>query len=298
MTGTITEAATSRRVSTRLKIGVIFVPFVFAWLLLRHGYSTLARWLAFGWMAIGILLFALARPNPKIPEQQRPVAIPGAVETRPTANQLDYVHELPLKTAKGGRATATALSVNGKQLRALWLELEGFRHDPKFHALGFDNPFQYGEWRGRVRALDHSAGKAMIAEIGFPPGELLTLGGEYLKSKGMRTKRSDEIEQRLDAALNPKSVAVGAGRVTQDTEGCMNFDLVAKSLRELENGDFPASDAAHNEANCDTIPAGSVVSAPAVRRAYDWLKDKGQRVYVRVQVNHNQVWVPEEEISY
>lgn len=290
----------ARPVPTGLVIGIALLPFVFAWFLLRPGYSVWARVLAFGWLGVCLILFALPRPGP-VPSRlptPTPTSTPVASEPISPRSLLPYVHELSLKTTAGGQAAPRQLSTNAKQLRALWLELEGFKHDPKFHALGFDNPFQYGEWRGKVRTLDDRAGKSLIAEIGFSPGELLMLGEEYLRNKGLGTGRSDAIVQRFDAALNPGKAAKGEGRVARDTEGCEDFDPLAQSLRQMETGDFQGSNASLDAASCVSIPAGTIVSAPSARRGYDWLKDTGQRVYVLVEVQQSHLWLPEDEISF
>lgn len=47
-----------RRVGAMLGIGIFVLPWIFAWFLLRKGYSRTARFVAFGWM-IAVLLFAI-----------------------------------------------------------------------------------------------------------------------------------------------------------------------------------------------------------------------------------------------
>jgi|GEM_PF-5600652 len=45
-----------RKVSILLIIGIILIPFVFSWPLLRKGHSTRSRVLGFGWLAISLLM--------------------------------------------------------------------------------------------------------------------------------------------------------------------------------------------------------------------------------------------------
>lgn len=45
-----------RSVSILLGIGIFFMPYIFSWFTLRQGYSTLARFVSFGWMIFFILL--------------------------------------------------------------------------------------------------------------------------------------------------------------------------------------------------------------------------------------------------
>lgn len=48
-------AESTRKISVPLLIGIIFLPFIFSWFLLREGYSTVARVVALGWAAIALL---------------------------------------------------------------------------------------------------------------------------------------------------------------------------------------------------------------------------------------------------
>jgi hypothetical protein len=45
------DSATERRAATRLALGVLLFPYIFAWFLLRPGYSLAARLIGFGWLA-------------------------------------------------------------------------------------------------------------------------------------------------------------------------------------------------------------------------------------------------------
>ncbi|NEX95233.1 hypothetical protein [Caulobacter sp. 17J65-9] len=47
---------TVRRVGRRLALAVFVAPLLFAWVLLRRGYSPRARMLGFGWLAARILI--------------------------------------------------------------------------------------------------------------------------------------------------------------------------------------------------------------------------------------------------
>jgi hypothetical protein len=52
-----------RTISARLLVGIIFLPFIFAWFLLRKGYSINARVIGLGWMTV-ISLPALLMEHP------------------------------------------------------------------------------------------------------------------------------------------------------------------------------------------------------------------------------------------
>ncbi len=63
-----------RKLSFWLIIGIFFVPYIFAWFLLRKGYSTLARIIGFAWMAAIIIAIAMPDKLPdKKPENSDPV---------------------------------------------------------------------------------------------------------------------------------------------------------------------------------------------------------------------------------
>lgn len=51
-----------RKVSWLLIFGIVIVPFVFVWFLLRNRYSTLARALGFGWAGLVLLGFLFSPP--------------------------------------------------------------------------------------------------------------------------------------------------------------------------------------------------------------------------------------------
>jgi hypothetical protein len=54
-----------RKVGIGLIIGIIFLPFIFVWFLLRNGYSKMARIISFAWLAIAII--AVGSNNPSAP---------------------------------------------------------------------------------------------------------------------------------------------------------------------------------------------------------------------------------------
>lgn len=46
-----------RQVSLLLGIGILFLPYIFAWFTLREGYSTPARVVSFAWLVLLLLMF-------------------------------------------------------------------------------------------------------------------------------------------------------------------------------------------------------------------------------------------------
>lgn len=51
----------NRRVSTGLMIAIFLVPMIFAWFLVREGYSTKARFFAFSWLIFGVLASTMSK---------------------------------------------------------------------------------------------------------------------------------------------------------------------------------------------------------------------------------------------
>ncbi|MEZ8662356.1 hypothetical protein AB6D63_02860 [Vibrio splendidus] len=68
----------NKKVSVGLGIGIVLVPFVFAWFTLRKGYSSKARFVSFGWMLMPFLFFA-------IPTPEKTAVVPAA-ETAQSSN--------------------------------------------------------------------------------------------------------------------------------------------------------------------------------------------------------------------
>lgn len=74
--------APTRKVSLLLAIGIIFVPIIFAWFLLRKGYSGLARGIGFCWLALTVIMYA-ASPKQDAPQQPAPAVNESAAQPKP-----------------------------------------------------------------------------------------------------------------------------------------------------------------------------------------------------------------------
>lgn len=46
-----------RKVSILLAIGIMFMPYIFAWVTLKKGYSSNARVISFGWLALMVIVW-------------------------------------------------------------------------------------------------------------------------------------------------------------------------------------------------------------------------------------------------
>jgi len=50
------EQQSTRKLSAKLIIGILFIPFIFAWFTLEKGYRPVARIAAFSWLTLNLLL--------------------------------------------------------------------------------------------------------------------------------------------------------------------------------------------------------------------------------------------------
>lgn len=103
--------------------------------------------------------------------------------------------------ASMGSDEPTEFSAHTKELLALYEELHGFKDDPNFHDVGFGTCCSFHEWQTRVEALQSSAGLETLADIDVLPGDLLTLGMEYMRSKGRPTEYTETMEPHYATGL-------------------------------------------------------------------------------------------------
>jgi hypothetical protein len=68
-----------RGVGFLLGIGILFLPFVFVWFLLRRGHGTLSRIIGFGWLALVMLLAVGQGSGTKSPSAPEPKNVTGSV---------------------------------------------------------------------------------------------------------------------------------------------------------------------------------------------------------------------------
>ena len=105
------------------------------------------------------------------------------------------------------------LSPFTKDTIKLYLDLQEFRGDPEFHQVGFGLCCRFNLWKQEVDALTDRAGSETVREIGIVPGELFSLGWEYLQNQGHSTDLADHIEASFRAAVM-KTMGIGTSRPT------------------------------------------------------------------------------------
>ncbi|MCZ0935704.1 MAG: hypothetical protein OXJ54_11025 [Gemmatimonadetes bacterium] len=95
----------------------------------------------------------------------------------------------------------TEFSAHTTQLLTLYEELHSFKDDPNFHDVGFGTCCRFHDWQTRAEALQSSAGLETLADVGVLPGDLLTLGMEYMRSKGRPTEYTNTMEPHYALGL-------------------------------------------------------------------------------------------------
>ncbi|WP_027705046.1 OB-fold protein [Zymobacter palmae] len=80
--GKPTNTTSSRKVSIGLIIGIIFLPMIFVWFLLRKGYSTFSRVAGFIWLAVSVIPVLTSQSDSNISEPQ-PAISTSTSNTKP-----------------------------------------------------------------------------------------------------------------------------------------------------------------------------------------------------------------------
>ena len=131
-----------------------------------------------------------------VPVVQMPIATPSTTSdcAEPeTAELTALLREL--------QSCKSDLSPFARDAIRLYLELQEFKDDPKFHQVGFGLCCRFNAWQEEADALTDSAGLETLVEIGMVPGELWSLGWEYLQNQGRSTVLTDYVEANLKAAV-------------------------------------------------------------------------------------------------
>lgn len=93
------------------------------------------------------------------------------------------------------------LSSFTKDAIRLYLELQEFKGDPEFHQVGFGLCCRFNVWKQQVDALADGSGLETLRELGIVPGELFSLGWEYLQNEGRSTFLTAFVEANMRAAV-------------------------------------------------------------------------------------------------
>jgi len=115
-------APTKRNVGFLLGLGILFIPIVFAWFLLRNGHSLLARIVGFGWLALCVLA-VVGAPSTSTGRTSNSVASQASVSSPAPAAAATPVEPLKAYTASQVAASydentvAADISFKGKKVQ-------------------------------------------------------------------------------------------------------------------------------------------------------------------------------------
>ncbi len=83
------------------------------------------------------------------------------------------------------------------EFKKLYNEVIKFKKEKDFHKLGFGIGSPYKKWFDDVDLLSNDPNCKLLLKFGVLPGELHTLGIEYLKSQGKETEYSKFINSEI-----------------------------------------------------------------------------------------------------
>ena len=127
------------------------------------------------------------------------------------------------------------LSPFTKDAIRLYLELQEFKDGPEFHQVGFGLCCRFNAWKKEVDALTDSAGLETLMEIGIVPGELYSLGWEYLQNQGRSTDLTDYVEASLKAAAM-KTMAFVTLQPTSTAAAALGMQVIGEWENEYDGG--------------------------------------------------------------
>ena len=134
------EAATDNKksVSFVLGIGIVFIPFIFAWFTLRNGYSGFARVMSIGWLCI-VLIANFATPSEEKTYEAKQDLIPSSAKSEPQA-----VKPKPLsQTPKNNEVGLTGPQRNAVRSAKQYLDMSGFSRKGLIEQLSSEYGNQY-----------------------------------------------------------------------------------------------------------------------------------------------------------
>ena len=115
-----------RPLSSKLTIGIILVPVIFAWFTLRRGYTGLARGFSFAWMLASFVLVAMFYSPQAVPYAPAPVADasssngtgaaePAQAASPATASELDMAAYSRIKAGMSYIAVRQIVGADGEE---------------------------------------------------------------------------------------------------------------------------------------------------------------------------------------
>ncbi len=157
------------------------------------------------------------------------------------------------------------LSNDAQEAKTLYEELKEFKDNPKFHQVGFARCCRFYKWMEKVQTLrSKKTGTAILMEVGFLPGDLLQLGMEYMKSRGIpTTSYSREMEATIAAGLAPEpQIEEGQGVVINLDRACVSLDSFKKFIIAINDKKFREAGTIIYGPDCSRVYEKTVVIGP------------------------------------
>jgi hypothetical protein len=129
------------------------------------------------------------------------------------------------------------------QLASLYKELMRFRKEPLFKQVGFGDCCKCNRWLKRVEALRERGSSEMWLTLGVLPGDLWTLGWEYMHSKGAETEYTRTMVPNFESALFLKPAKKGfTGRMSDTDRYCKDLATYKRHQDLIAAQDYAGAD--------------------------------------------------------
>lgn len=153
----------SRRVSRALFIGVLLMPVIFVWFLMRRGYSTTAQAIGVAWLGVIGVVLLLSAPRSLVSSAPPSVVdgSPRAWETQSAAPEPSALHFKFDQTRSINRMLATSVTLTNNVGRDLkYVEVFCSYHDAAGALLGYG----MSNW-STVKAGDTVTGQVVASGV-------------------------------------------------------------------------------------------------------------------------------------
>jgi len=163
------------------------------------------------------------------------------------------------------------LSNDAQELKTLYEKLQKFKGSPKFHQVGFGRCCRFNKWMVKVETLGSKTGIEILHEVGFLPGDLITLGMEYMRSRGRPTLYSKEMEATIMAGLAPEpQLKGGQGVIITTDRGCASLDSIKKFIVAVTNKNYEEANTILSDPDCPRIYEKTIVNGPLDSKKLSW----------------------------
>jgi hypothetical protein len=181
------------------------------------------------------------------------------------------------------------------QLATLYKELIRFKDEPRFKEVGFGQCCQYHDWMVRVERLRDKASSKVWLQVGVFPGDLVTLGLDFLHSKGAKTSYAREMIPQFEAALFPKRAKGGfTGKMSATDRACKDLGRYQRQMELIEAQDYAgAAKIISDDEACPLVQKGTPMRGPLDTRK------QREDTYVLVEAQGiGRVWVMDDAVEF